>query len=107
MEVVDGVCVEPVRGVNRRGLNLDKRLDPAKQKMAYYPANAMPVPNDLNPQPVDRKSAMAAAVDLETPAQAADRHARGEPAPVQYSATPPNSEGPKGQEIKLAVYGSN
>ena len=107
MEVVDGVCVEPVRGVNRRGLNLDKRLDPAKQKMAYYPANAMPVPNDLNPQPVDRKSAMAAAVDLETPAQAAGRHARGEPAPVQYSATPPNSEGPKGQEIKLAVYGSN
>ncbi|MDP6345906.1 MAG: reductive dehalogenase domain-containing protein, partial [Alphaproteobacteria bacterium] len=49
LEVLDGVCVEPVKGANQRDLNLEHRIDPAKQKMAYYPAAAMPVPNDLNP----------------------------------------------------------
>jgi hypothetical protein len=91
--------------VNRGGLNLDHKLDPAKQKMAYYPANAMPVPNDLNPQPADRKAAMAAAAALESPAQAIARHAWGGPAPAQYTPTPPNAGGPRGEDIKPAVYG--
>ena len=79
LEIVDGVCVEPVKGVNRRELNLAHRIDPKKQKMAYYPAAVMPVPNDLRPQPVDRKAAMAAATDLETPDAARRRRARGSP----------------------------
>jgi len=93
LEVIDGICVEPVKGVNRRGLNPDHQLDPAKQKMAYYPASAMPVPNDLDPQPADRKAAMAMAGKLETPAGAAARYARGKPAPAHYEATPPNAAG--------------
>ena len=105
MEVIDGICVEPVKGVNRRGLNLDHRLDPAKQKMAYYPANAMPVPNDLNAQPADRKAAMAAAADLESPADALARRARGEPAPAQYQPTPAHEDGPRGARAEPSVYG--
>lgn len=106
LEVIDGVCVEPVKGVNRRQLNLDHAIDPAQQKMAYYPASAMPVPNDLNAQPVDRKAAMAAAAALETPQSAAERRAAGRPAPAHYTATPANPDGPRGVEIKPAVYGS-
>lgn len=106
LEVIDGVCVEPVKGVNRRGLNLEHRIDPEKQKMAYYPASVMPVPNDLNPQPVDRKAAMASAAELESPSEAVARRSRGEPAPDHYAATPANPEGPQGVEIKPAVYGS-
>ena len=51
--------------------DLGHKIDPAKQKMAYYTGDIMPVPNDLDSQPVDRKAAMAAAADLETPAKAA------------------------------------
>lgn len=105
LEIVDGVCVEPVKGVNRRELNLDHRIDPAKQKMAYYPAAVMPVPNDLRPQPVDRKAAMAAAADLETPDAARRRHARGSPPPPHYAATPPDPEGPIGEQASPPVYG--
>ena len=31
LEVVDGVCVEPVKGVNERDLDLAHRIDPARQ----------------------------------------------------------------------------
>ncbi|MDP6814555.1 MAG: reductive dehalogenase domain-containing protein [Alphaproteobacteria bacterium] len=105
LEVLDGVCVEPVKGANQRDLNLEHRIDPAKQKMAYYPAAAMPVPNDLNPQLVDRKVAMAAAAELETPAAAAARQARGEAAPAKYAPRPPDPDGPKGVHVKPSVYG--
>jgi reductive dehalogenase len=105
-EVIDGICVDPVKGVNQRDLNLDHKLDPAKQKMAYYPANAMPVPNDLRAQPVDRKKAMAAAADLETPVMALARKANSGPAPEQYTATSPNPDGPIGEETQPSVYGS-
>jgi ferredoxin len=106
LEVVDGVCVEPVKGVSQRDLDLDRRIDPAKQKLAYYPASVMPVPNDLGAQPVDRKSAMAAAADLETPAVAAARHARGEPPPAHYKPTPPDPGGPRGENTRPAIYGA-
>jgi len=106
LEVIDGVCVEPVKGINQRELNLDHRIDPAKQKMAYYMASMMPVPNDLDPQPVDRKAALAMAARLETPARAAARKARGEPAPGMYTATPPDVAGPHGGQRQTAAYGS-
>ncbi|MDP6566861.1 MAG: hypothetical protein QF578_18680, partial [Alphaproteobacteria bacterium] len=64
-----------------------------------------PVPNDLNPQLVDRKAAMAAAAELETPAAAAARQARGEAAPAKYAPRPPDPDGPKGVHVKPSVYG--
>jgi ferredoxin len=105
LEVIDGVCVEPVKGVNQRDLNLDRSVDPAKQKMAYHTANLMPAPNDLNPQPAARKAALAMAAELETPAQASARHARGGAPPAHYIATPPSADEPVGEDEKLAIYG--
>jgi len=106
LEVIDGVCVEPVKGINQRDLNLDHRIDPTKQRMAYYMADMMPVPNDLDTQPVDRKTALAVADRLETPAAAAARKARGEPAPAMYTATPADAAGPRGGKAQAALYGS-
>ena len=106
LEVVDGVCVEPVKGVSQRDLDLDHRIDPGRQNMAYYPAAMMPVPNDLDPQPVVRQAALAEAANLETPAQAAARHARGEPAPAGYTPRPPDPGGPRGEASQPTVYGA-
>jgi ferredoxin len=105
LEVIDGVCVEPLKGVSERDLDIHRRLDPARQKIAYYHANAMPVPNDLRPQPVDRKSALAAAALLETPDEAAARQARGEGPPAHYLPTPPDPDGAKGLAVAPMVYG--
>jgi ferredoxin len=105
LEVVDGVCVEPVKGVNQRDLDLDHKIDPKKQKMAYYQAHMIPVPNDLRPQPVNRKLAMAEAEMLETPAQAVARKVESRQTRSQYIPTPPRPEGPIGEDIKPAVYG--
>ena len=91
LEVVNGVCVDPPKGVNQRGLDVTHKPDPSRQKMAYYPANVMPVPNDLNPQPTDRKAAIAAGETLETPEQAKARHAKGEAPPEHYTPTPASS----------------
>ncbi len=105
LEVVDGVCVEP-KGVNRRDIDVTRNIDPAKQKMAVYPANVMPIPNDNRPQTVDRKAALAQWDKMETPAQARARHARGEPAPDHYTPTPPDPTGPKGENVKTTAYDS-
>jgi hypothetical protein len=74
--------------------------------MAYYPAHVMPVPNDLRPQPVDRKAAMATRAELETPAIAADRRHGGAEMPPMYRATPADPDGPIGENVKPAVYGA-
>ena len=39
-------------------------------------------------------------------AEAAARHARGGPAPAQYTPTPAREEGPVGEELVPSVYGS-
>jgi ferredoxin len=104
-EVIDGVCVDPPKGTNQRDLNLDHKLDLAKQKMAYYHADAMPVPNDLHPQPVDRKAAMAASAVMETPAEARARRTNGGPTPPHYRPRQPAADGPKGPNIQPTVYG--
>lgn len=104
LEVVDEVCVEPIKGVSERDLDLTHRIDPAKQKMAYYLANMMPVPNDLEAQPVDRKAAVAAGEILESPITAAIRAARGEARPPGYVPTPGDPNGPRGQDVKPSVY---
>ncbi len=93
LEIVDGVCVEPRKGVNKRDLDLKRKIDPAKQKIAYYNANVMPAPNShgmaIFP---NRKEALAAAALLETPAKALARMRAGGPKPEHYVPTPPVPE---------------
>jgi len=90
LEVVDGVCVTP-KGTNERDIEPEREaaMDPAKQSMAYYFADMMPPPDIRDPWPVVRKTAIAAAAKLETPAAAESRHAAGGPMPDHYRATPP------------------
>ncbi len=105
LEVIDDICVAPLKGVSQRDLDLDHKIDPANQKMAYYQAHMMPVPNDLRPQPVDRKLAMAEAANLETPVDAALRRGRAGKVRAQYIPTPPRPEGPIGDATRPSVYG--
>ena len=93
LEVVDGICVAPASS-NERDIDPDResRMDPAKQKMAHYPADMMPPPDIRDPWPVDRKAALAATATLESPAQARARAARGAPPPEHYRPTPPAGE---------------
>jgi len=95
MEIVDGVCVEPSKGVNQRDLNLDHKINPDEQKMAYYHAKDMPRPDQSDPKSVDRKAALAAKSLLETPDQAIARRASGAPTPAHYhpaEASPPRQQ---------------
>jgi ferredoxin len=90
LEVVDGICVEPRKGVNQRDLDLKRNIDPAKQNIAYYNANVMPPPNAHGiPIFPNRKEAIAAAAILETPDEARARVAAGGPTPAHYIPTPP------------------
>ncbi len=90
LEIVDGVCVEPRKGVNKRDLDLKRHIDPATQKIAYYNANVMPPPNSHGiPVIPNRKEAIAAAALLETPAEALARVQAGGPKPAHYIPTPP------------------
>ena len=93
LEIVDGVCVEPRKGVNQRDLDLDRHIDAKTQKIAYYNANVMPPPNShgiaIFP---NRKEAIAAASLLETPDEARARIKAGGPKPAHYIPTPPLDE---------------
>jgi len=105
LEVIDGICVEPVKGVNKRELELGHHVDPARQKIAYYLANMMPVPNDLNAQPADRKAALAVAPHLEMASDAVARKGQGQAMPPNYRPTPPDPAGPRGAKTGPVVYG--
>jgi ferredoxin len=105
-ELVDGVCVEPVKGTNMRDLDLGHVIDPAQQKIAVFPASMMPVPNDARTAPVDRKAALAAAQALETPDEARARVARGGAPPARYRPTPAAKGGPRGPASGPSVYDS-
>ncbi len=104
-EIVGGACVTPRAGINRRDIDTGLNTDPAKQKMAIYHADMMPVPNDTDPQPVDRKAALAAMALVETPAEASARRARGEGPPRHYTPTPPARRGPRGRKSAPVIYG--
>jgi ferredoxin len=71
-EVVGEATVAP-SGTNRRDIDPGRRVDRAKQRIAIYPARMMPPADARGPVPVDRKAALAAATELETPAQARAR----------------------------------
>ena len=105
LEVVDGICVEPVNGINQRDIDTSLNTDPAKQRMALYPANVMPVPNDTHAQPVDRKAALVAMAEAETPLEALARRAQAEAMPAAYIPTPAAQGGPRGPEFDLQNYG--
>ena len=93
LEIVDGVCVEPRKGVNQRDLDLDRHIDPGTQKIAYYNANVMPAPNSHGIAVFpNRKAAIAAASILETPDEARERVHKGGPTPEHYIPTPPLDE---------------
>jgi len=107
LEIVDGVCVEPPHGVNKRDLNLTRYVDPEKQKIAYYNADLMPPPNSHGVAYIpNRKEAIAAAAHLETPAEASARINAGGPKPKHYEPTPPlpESELPKTDNSKFNPY---
>lgn len=91
--MVGDKVVEP-KGVNRREIDPSRKVDPAKQRIAYYPANKMPPPDTPVPVPVDRKAAMAAGALLETPEEAKARVAAGGAPPDHYTPTPPLGAGP-------------
>lgn len=86
-EIVGGIAVQP-RATNQRDIDPGRIVDPAQQKMAYYPASMMPPPNDPSPHAVDRKAAMAARDWLETRERARSRHQSGAPAPAHYTPAP-------------------
>ncbi|MDX1406454.1 MAG: reductive dehalogenase domain-containing protein, partial [Woeseiaceae bacterium] len=90
LEIVDGVCVEPRKGVNKRDLDLQRHIDADTQKIAYYNANMMPPPNSHGiAWTPNRKEAIAAGALLETPDAARARVAAGGAKPLHYVPTPP------------------
>ena len=90
LEIIDGVCVHPPKGVNQRDLDLHRKIDVKKHKVAYYHADMMPPPNSSGvAMMVKRKEGLAAAVKVETVEQALARKAQGGPVPAHYIPTPP------------------
>ena len=106
--VGDGVTVA-AKGANEREIDPGKRVDAARQKIAYYHADMMPPPDRSAPDPVDRKAALAAAALVETPAEARKRLAAGGAAPAHYLPTPPaggeDADGGEGGRPAANPYG--
>lgn len=90
LEIVDGVCVEPTKGVNQRDLDVNRKIDVHKHKVAYYHASMMPPPNTSGMlQAVTRKEGLAAAELVETVDQALARRASGGAKPAHYIPVKP------------------
>ncbi len=98
-EIIDGVAVNP-GATNRRDIDPSRKVDAAKQKIAYYHADMMPPPDAPGPVPLDRKAALAARDVLETPAQARARAARGDAPPAHYVATKPAGGEPISERVE-------
>ena len=91
MELIDGIGQPPAKGANERDLDLGHMTKAAKQKIAYYPASAMPPPDSEEAFPADRKAGIAIAAEMETPAQARARVAAGGATPLIYFPNPKHS----------------
>jgi ferredoxin len=91
-EIVDGTTIA-AKGTNQRDLDPGRKLDPAKQTIAFYHASMMPPPDAAGPYPLDRKAALAAARLVESPAEAKQRKVAGGAVPGHYLPTPPSGEG--------------
>jgi hypothetical protein len=89
IEMIGGKAVVP-KHVNRRGVAADLGfVKKPGHRVSYVNADMLPPPNWREAYPVDRKAALAAAAQLETPAEARARKARGGPPPAHYTQTPP------------------
>ena len=73
LEIVDGKTQAPRLGTNERDLNFGNILDPATEKIAHYPADMNPAPDQKQPFPPDRKEALRRARLAESPDDARDR----------------------------------
>jgi len=91
-EIIDGVATD-AKATNQRDIEPDRKVDIEGQKIAYYHASMMPPPDQPEPFPVDRKTALKAKELLETPAVARARVAAAGPTPDHYKPTPPIGEG--------------
>ena len=91
-EITEEGVVE-AKATNQRDIEPCREVDITGQKVAYYPADVMPAPDQPNPYPIDRKAALGAKTKLETPAEAVARVARGEGPPSHYQPTPPLGSG--------------
>jgi hypothetical protein len=80
LEVVGGKVRRP-KFADARDLDLGKTPDPAKPKIAHYPAAAMPPPDCATPFPPDRKRALAE--QLESPAAVIERRRRSGARPAR------------------------
>ena len=101
------MCIrDRVKGVNQRELSLEHEVDSTKQKIAYYLASMMPVPNNLESQVVDRKAALAKAREIESPKSALTRKADSGDIPLNYWPTPADPGGARGLPDQPKVYGS-
>ena len=73
IEVLDDVPVEPPKGANTRGLNLERKpRDPSGFAM-FPPETAPPGPRGMAPFPLDREAGIAASQEAERPAAARNR----------------------------------
>jgi len=88
LEVIKGVSVKP-RGVNRRDINYQRKLNTSREKIVYYHANMMPPPDQMDAFPVDRNAARKAVAQMETVAEARERVLAGGDKPLHYVPTPP------------------
>ncbi len=91
-EIIDGVATD-AKATNQRDIEPDRKVDIEGQKIAYYHASMMPPPDQPEPFPVDRNTALKAKELLETPADARARVAAAGPTPDHYKPTPPIGEG--------------
>ena len=73
LEIVEGKTQAPRLGTNERDLNFGNILDPADEKIAHYPADMNPAPNQDGPFPPDRKEALRRARAAESPDDARRR----------------------------------
>ncbi len=90
MEIIDGVCVPPTKGVNQRDLDINRKIDVKKHKIGYHHANMMPPPNSSGmAHEVKRKDGIAAAIKVETVKEALARKAAGGAKPEHYIPTKP------------------
>ena len=102
-EIIDGVATD-AKATNQRDIDPDRKLDPAKQKMAYFHANMMPAPDAPGPVPLDRKAGLAAKDVLETVDEAKARAARGEGPPAHYTPTPPAADEEQVKDRVVSPY---
>ena len=73
LEIVEGRTQAPRLGTNERDLNFGNILDPADEKIAHYPADMNPAPDQKQPYPPDRKEALRRARMAESPHDARRR----------------------------------